>query len=195
MSYIGNCNDVIDWNSIVENLSYTPGLFRGFKTDYEKDVVIKKYENKEHLEYSYLREDKSLDEAYRTNPSLEFYTYTAGKQYSRNVDTMFAQWLGVGFEPALSWISRVPPGKVAAPHIDDEEVYWSKEKFPNKKLIRYHCHLSPPEMGAAFMVEKECYHMAELGDVYQWPSVDSIHCGANAGTKDKITYHFIGVVK
>jgi hypothetical protein len=193
MSYVGNCSSVIDWNSIVKELDLYEGTFRGFETPYEKQVTIDLVNKKEHLEYDYLRDNDELNKAYSDNKSLEFYTYTAGKEYSKDIDYKFAEWLGV--DVSLSWISKVGVGKVAAPHIDDEEVYWSKNKFPNRELVRYHCHITQPEMGAAFMIEKECYHMKELGDVFIWPSTDSLHCGVNASTKEKFLYHFIGVKK
>lgn len=193
MSYIGNCASIIDWNTVVQELENTTGTFRGFETPYENPVTLDLVDNKAPLEYDYLRDNDDINKAYSENEALQFYTYTAGKSYSRNIDNKFAEWLGV--DVSLSWISKVGVGKVAAPHIDDEEVYWSKEQFPNRKLLRYHCHISSPEMGAAFMVEKECYHMAELGDVFQWPNADSLHCGVNGSTKTKFLYHFIGVQK
>jgi len=193
MSYIGNCDSVIDWKNIVETLQSSKGTFRGFETPYENPVTIDLVNKEAPLEYDYLRDNEEINQAYSNNESLQFYTYTAGKSYSREVDNKFAEWLGV--DPALSWISEVGVGKVAAPHIDDEEVYWSKDQFPNRKLLRYHCHITLPEMGAAFMVEKECYHMKERGDVFQWPSPDSLHCGVNGSVKTKFLYHFIGVEK
>lgn len=193
MSYIGNCASIIDWNNVVQGLKNTVGTFRGYETPYENPVTIDLVNQKAPLEYDYLRDNEDINQAYSDNEALQFYTYTAGKSYSREIDSKFAEWLGV--DVSLSWISEVGVGKVAAPHIDDEEVYWSKEQFPGRKLLRYHCHISPPEMGAAFMVEKECYHMVDLGDVYQWPDVDSLHCGVNGSTKHKFLYHFIGVQK
>ena len=192
MSYIGNCGSIIDWNSVIQELDSCEGTFRGYETPYENPVTLDLVEKEAPFEYDYLRDNEDL-KTYSNNESLQFYTYTAGKSYSREVDNKFAEWLGV--DTSLSWISKVGVGKVAAPHIDDEEVYWSKQQFPGKELVRYHCHISSPEMGAAFMVEKECYHMKQLGDVFQWPSVDSLHCGVNGSTKTKFLYHFIGVKK
>jgi hypothetical protein len=194
MKHVGNCSWFINWNKLVDELPEV-ATFRGFETSdtYENPTTIARVEKGETLEYEHVRDQGDLVSAYENNDSLEFVTYSAGKHYPRKIDQLFADWLGV--DPAISWISRVGVGKVAAPHIDDEECYWTREHFPNRKLTRYHCHISPPEIGAAFMIEKECYHMLEIGDVVKWPSIDSLHCGVNGSVKDKLLYHFIGAEK
>lgn len=195
--YIGNCSKVIDWNSIITSLKTAPSVFREFDNPYETPSVIEKIakEGKESLEYDIYRENE-IGRAFEKTPEVvQFYTFHCGEAYQKDLEKKFADWIGV--KSFMSWISKVIPGKCAAPHIDDEEIYKAEICGISKnKLVRYHCHVSPPMLGAAFMLENgDCFHMEEQGSVYKWPKPDALHCGMNAGYKPKYTFHFIGVVE
>ena len=64
MSYIGNCDSVIDWKNIVETLQSSKGTFRGFETPYENPVTIDLVNKEAPLEYDYLRDNEEINQAY-----------------------------------------------------------------------------------------------------------------------------------
>ena len=194
--YITNTGDIVDWDDVISSLDNARGDVRGFITPYENETSKSRIADKgqESLEYDYLRDPQSeINQAFSKNPeSLEFTTYIRENSYGKQLDKNIGKLLGCKI--FLSWISKVETGKCVAPHIDDEEIYFANSQHPKEKLVRYHIHVSKPNMGAAFFLEKDCYYNEQQGSVFQWPAIDSLHCGMNAGTKPKFLYHAIGVV-
>ena len=194
--YITNTGDLVDWNELITSLSNIEGRVYGYVTEYEYESTLERIDEQgnNNLEYDYLRDPKGeINQAYAKTPdSLEFISYTRENGYEKDLDKKLGKLLGC--EIFLSWISKVNPGKCVAPHIDDEEIYFANSRHPKEKLVRYHVHVSKPSMGAAFFIGNDCYHAEEQGSVYQWPAIDSIHCGMNAGTKPKFLYHALGVI-
>ena len=195
--YITNTGDIVDWDDIIVSLANARGDVRGFETPYENETSKSRIakEGEESLEYDYLRNpENEITRAFADNPeSLEFTTYIRENSYGKELDKKISKLLGC--EIFLSWISKVETGKCVAPHIDDEEIYFANSRHPKENLVRYHIHVSKPNMGAAFFIGEDCYYHEEQGSVFQWPAIDSLHCGMNAGTKPKFLYHAIGVIR
>ena len=99
------------------------------------------------------------------------------------ITLLFVGFIGRAFEVEKEF--NLSPG---------EEIYFANSKHPKEKLVRYHIHVSKPSMGAAFFIGDDAYHAEEQGSVFQWPAIDSIHCGMNAGIKPKFLYHVLGVI-
>jgi len=187
--YIGNTINLIDWDIVIENLSKIKGEFRGYETPYERETSLESTE----LEYDYLRSpDNEIEQTYsKIQDVIEFYTFTPGKDYETVIHNKLEELIKC--QIFTSWISKVDPGKCVAPHIDDEEIYWAQSKFKREQLVRYHVHISKPYLGAAFMIDSDCYYMEEQGSVYEWEDIAEIHCSMNAGTRPKYILHVIGV--
>jgi len=195
--YITNTGDIVDWNKIISDLDNCVGSVYGYESDYEYDTTKQRIESggEQSLEYDYLRDPQGeIQKAFENNrENLEFTSYTRENAYGKELDKKIGKHLGC--EIFLSWISKVDPGKCVAPHIDDEEIYFANSRHPKENLVRYHIHVSKPNMGAAFFIGEDCYYHEEQGSVFQWPAIDSLHCGMNAGTKPKFLYHAIGVIR
>jgi|TARA_B110000503_G_C7146460_1_gene413226 hypothetical protein len=206
-NFIGNSSDVCNWPALLKRLETRPGIHRdsddnsGYnKVIYTNRTTLKRQEENRTLDYDHLRDPKhELNQAYNTTTGaqISFNTYdpVSGDYSERDYGLKIAKWLGCNY--LLSWVSEVNTGETVPPHVDDEEVYHAleKTKLPLDKIVRYHIHLSEPSYGAVFIVENSVYHMANQGDVFQWPSADSIHVGANASAQKKLTYHFMGYPK
>lgn len=194
--YITNTGDIVDWDEFIVSLENVEGRKYGYVTEYEYESTLERIDEQgnNNLEYDYLRDPQGeINKAYAKTPdSLEFISYTRENGYSKDLDKRIGKLLGC--KVFLSWVSKVNPGKCVAPHIDDEEIYFANSKHPKEKLVRYHIHVSKPSMGAAFFIGDDAYHAEEQGSVYQWPAIDSIHCGMNAGVKPKFLYHVLGVI-
>jgi len=200
-NFIGNASHVCDWPALLERVKSRPGIHRdnsdndGYnKVIYNEKNTLRRQKRQE-LEYDYLRDpDHELNRAYGDKNNINFNTYdpASGDYNEKDYGVKLAKWLDCKY--ILSWISEVSVGTTVPAHVDDEEVYHALErtKLPVEKLVRYHVHLSPPSYGAVFIVEDAVYHMANQGDVFQWPSADSIHLGLNGSSELKLTYHFMG---
>lgn len=183
--YIGNCSEAVNWNEVLQCLSQHQPEKHGYNNPYGIDHD---YHDIDPLHLKGIETYKDRQEA------VEFFTYVNGKEYSMDVNDKFAEWLGC--KPFLSWISRIDPGRCVPPHIDYDDVIMLEEAgIPENKWVRYHCHISEPEIGAVLMLEDgSSYHMEKQGDVFQWPSVKSVHSGMNAGWKSKYLFNFIGII-
>lgn len=201
-NFIGNSSDVCDWPALLERVKTRPGIHRdnsdnsGYNLHYRDKTTLRRQERGE-LEYDYLRDpEHDLNKTYGNANNINFNTYDPLRDYNdKDYGHKLAKWLDCNY--ILSWISEVSTGTTVPAHVDDEEVYHALErsKKPIDQVVRYHIHLSPPSYGAVFIVEDAVYHMANQGDVFQWPSADSIHLGLNGSTELKLTYHFMGVKK
>ena len=183
--YIGNCSEAVNWNEVLQCLSQHQPEKHGYNNPYGIDHD---YHDIDPLHLKGIETYKDRQEA------VEFFTYVNGKEYSMDVNSKFAEWLGC--KPFLSWISRIDPGRCVPPHIDYDDVIMLEEAgIPEENWVRYHCHISEPEIGAVLMLEDgSSYHMEKQGDVFQWPSVKSVHSGMNAGWKSKYLFNFIGII-
>jgi hypothetical protein len=182
--YIGNCLDIIDWDSVILELEKTTPERHGFENPYGIDHD---YHDIDPLHARAI-------EVYKDNPtSVEFFTYTNGDHYSHDINEKFSAW--VGCKTFHSWISRINPGKGVPPHIDYDDVIQLEElNIPREKWLRYHCHISKPELGSVLMLgDGSSYHMEDQGSVYQWNTLEDVHTGVNIGWSPKFLFNFVGI--
>jgi hypothetical protein len=193
--YITNTKDFIDWDQIINDLGTYTGSTYGYHYDYENKHTHQKISEsgEKSLPYHDLRDPNG--EIYKafenTKESLEFTAFYVKNGYEKELDEKVESLLNCKI--FFSWISKVNPGKCVLPHIDDEEIYHACSVYDKAQLVRYHIHVSKPSIGAAFFIDEECYYFEPQGTVYQWPQIDGIHGGMNAGTKPKFLYHVIAV--
>jgi hypothetical protein len=77
----------------------------------------------------------------------------------------------------------------------DSEMFILLPEEENKKkgnLIRFHLHLSKPENGHVFIVEKEIFYNIPQGNVYRWNNLSAWHAGTNCGIVPKYLFSFKG---
>lgn len=86
-----------------------------------------------------------------------------------------------------AWISRIHPGHFAPMHWDVQD---DEEKLAfQPDIVRFHCHISPPQFGHIFIVEDQCFYNQQQGASYQWTSRKAWHAGTNCGLKPKYLFN------
>lgn len=181
VKYIGNCNSLIDWNSVIHNISAVDPAYVGPRHDLGDEVaghdeVIVPIRG---AGYKFKQEGG--------NASWEM--YFPGQQFSMDVVKIFSEF--VGLESCKScWISKVNPGDVAPWHWDVTE---DIDEYEEEAIKRFHCHIDVPKNGHILIVEDQCFYNEKQGNVYQWPSRRSWHAGANAGLEQKYLFNIWGV--
>ena len=105
LEFVGNCNDIIDWNTIIKDVQ-----------DQEGKCACK------YLPVKDVPELKEIDDALSTigsynRESIEWINYYPGKEFSMEIAEKFGEFVGA---PRMikSWISKIYPGKTAPWHWD-----------------------------------------------------------------------------
>jgi hypothetical protein len=179
VKFIGNCSDIIDWNSVIADLEKQEPGYIGPRHDVGYDVPGVEEVARPLRDAGY----KMGHEGGNARWGMFF----PGTHFDKLVVDKFLQFVGI--EDYINcWISKVAPGDVAPWHWDitDDEATLALE---SKGLVRFHCHVSPPTHGHIFIVEDTCLYNRAQGDVFQWPDRKSWHAGANAGLTPKYTFN------
>lgn len=180
LKFIGNCNHIIDWNSVIEGLTKEayvgPRHDVGSGVDGVDEVIVPM----KHAGYVFRKDGGNAG----------WNMYFPGTEFPAEVAEKFMSF--VGLNSFLScWISRVDPGDCAPWHwdiTDDEYTLQSKEN-----IKRFHCHIDIPRDGHIFIVEDTCFYKEKQGNVYQWEDRKSWHAGANVGLTPKYLFNIWGV--
>jgi hypothetical protein len=173
MKFITNTAKIIDWDYEISILSNGTTL-----TYNEKSF------NKNLPQFAEL--DRLWVEAgYRHNcDSIEWTNYFPRQElidcFSKIVET----------NPWMVWFSKIRPGKMAPWHVDAHSRI--EEILSLGTPVRYTCYVQDPHVGHVSIVEGHCIYKPNKGDIYQWPSYDSWHCGLNGGLADKYMFNFWG---
>lgn len=176
MELIGNCSNEIDWDheiSILDNgvtLVYNDQSFdKSLPQFAEMDRVWRE------AGYEYNTE------------SIEWTNYFPRKEL---ID-VFSKI--VGLEPWMVWFSKIRPGKMAPWHVDAHSKIDDLLAIGDPK--RFTCYVQDPHYAHVSVVEDHCVHLPNKGDIYQWPSYESWHCGVNAGLSDKFMFNYWGFLR
>lgn len=181
LEYVGNCNKLIDWTSLISKLENQQSAYIGPRHDVGHDVPGVEEVAKPLRDAGYKMKSEG------GNASWDM--YLPEKNFDKSVAEDFCRFVGMK-DYINCWISRVKPGDVAPWHwdvTDDEQTLKA-----NKDIVRYHCHISPPEPGHILIVEDTCLYNIEQGAVYKWPSRTSYHAGSNAGLVPKYIFNIWG---
>jgi hypothetical protein len=176
--FLGNCNHIIDWNNIIQDLSTQvastigPILGEGYKDEYIPESIPnpKKF-----------FETKKIwtESGYKSSAhggSAEWHMFYPGINFDRSVVDKFIEFYKIdNFHQC--WISMILPGKCAPWHVDQYN--------QDENTKRYHCHIGPLETGHVFMIDEEYYINSSQGDTYVWNDIYSWHAGFNAGRNPK----------
>ena len=182
--FIGNCNHIIDWNSVLQDVSNTTPAYSGpiHRIDDKVEGVCE-------IGVSwYIGGYTNAAEGGVAGWDM----YHAGKQFDMMIVDQFAEYVKMDIV-LETWISRILPGKMAPWHWDTNDK--NVEYDSMNKLVRFSCHVSPPTPGHVFIIEDDCYYNQAQGNTYQWPSRRSWHAGANFGVTPKYLFNIFGIVK
>lgn len=180
-NFIGNCNHLIDWNSVIASVDNSLPAYIGPRHDVGHAVegvteVVKP-----------IRDAGYKFKAEGGNASWEM--HFPETQFPIEIAEKFAEF--VGLDSYINcWISKVLPGDVAPWHWDitDDESTLNA----GKDLKRFHCHIDTPKPGHILIVEDHFFYNEAQGNVYQWPDRKSWHAGANAGLTPKYLFNIWG---
>ena len=146
MKYISNCSDLIDWDSVLEEISDKPGRVLHF--------------NEQTFNFTLPGFDKMLKEwetaGYKYNdPSIEWINYFPGSEFSMDVQYKFNEI--VQAEPFMVWISRIKPGRMAPWHFD---AHSRIHELEGKNIVRYTCYIQKPTFGHVSIVGDSCIYLS-----------------------------------
>jgi len=178
---MGNCNSIIDWTSLINDLEKQQSAFVGPRHDVNMDVPGVE-------EVARPLRDAGYKMAHEGG-NLRWDMFLPNDNFDESIVLKFMEFVGME-SYTNAWISRVLPGDIAPWHwdvTDDEKTLDSQKQFD-----RYHCHISPPAPGHVFIVETQCLYDQLQGEVYKWPNRKSWHAGANAGLVPKYIFNIWG---
>src|SRR6056300_101930 len=176
LEFVGNCNDILDWNAIIKEVQ-----------DQEGKLACK------YLPVKDVPELKEIDDALSTigsynRESIEWINYYPGKEFSMDVAKKFGEFVGA---PRMikCWISKIYPGKTAPWHWD-WDVDW-KKNVAQGTPIRFTAMINPPAPGQVFIVNDTALYNEKQGDVHKWPDFKSYHAGTNCGLEPKFNFNYL----
>jgi len=177
VKYVGNC-DVIDWKLLLKQLQDQAPAYVGprHKAGDPVDGVDELAEMWKNAGY------KTIHEGGNAGWDM----YLPGTNFSEEIALQFANWLGLTNYTNV-WISRIHPGKMAPWHWDVTD---NETTLKGKEIVRYHCHMTEPEVGHVLIVDNHCLYNQQIGNTYQWDSRTSWHAGANCGMTPKYLFNF-----
>jgi hypothetical protein len=180
--YYGNCNNIIDWTTLVKSLKTQEPAYvgprhkRGDKNALGIDEVAGVWEGAGYVP------------VYQGG-NARWDMFFPGKNFSDDVVDAFAKFVGLS-SYTNAWISRVNPGDVAPWHWDvtDDEVTLDA----TSEIVRFHCHIQLPEetIGHSLIVDDQCFYKEAQGSVYKWASRKSWHGASNCGPEPMYLFNF-----
>jgi hypothetical protein len=179
MKYIGNCKDIINWDSVLEEIKDKPGTV----LHYNEQTFNKDLKGFDKMAFEWANAGYQINDA-----AIEWINYFPGGDFSISVQEQFQQI--VDAEPFMVWISKIKPLRMAPWHFD---AHTKIDELKDKNVVRYTCYIQQPTPGQVSIVEDTCVYMPEQGSIYQWPSHESYHCGMNGGYTDKYMFNYWGL--
>jgi hypothetical protein len=181
IKFIGNCNHLIDWNNVIQNIKDADPGYTGPRHDVGQQV-----EGVDEVAKP-IRDAGYKFKAEGGNASWGM--YFPETHFDIAVVHAFMKFTGMT-SYVNCWISKVYPGDVAPWHWDitDDEQTLNATGI----LRRFHCHIDIPRPGHVLVVEDTCFYNEAQGNVYQWPDRKSWHAGANAGLTPKYLFNIWG---
>jgi hypothetical protein len=178
--FVGNCNHLIDWETIVTSLNSRVPAYTGPRHRNTDDIdgivdIATKWNN---AEYSLVNEGGSAG----------WGMYFANQHFEQEVVDIFARFVGIS--PVNAWISKISPGQIAPWHWDANDAEREYATMPD--MLRFSCHISKPTPGHVTVIEDVCLYGQAQGNTYKWPSRKSWHAGGNFGVVPKYLFNMFG---
>lgn len=186
VTYVGNCLNLIDLDSLVNQVSLSSGTQKNGYNPYSPSMNLSEQLKKEFEKMNslwkaagYLDLNNFIWTNYR--PDIDF-------------DNSYISKLGesLNVTPLNVWISSLTPGCCVPYHTDLEqnEEKWSKQGT----LVRYTVFIDEPKIGHIFLINEDCFHMIERGSIFKWNNWKEYHIGMNCGLERKYMLHIVGVI-
>ena len=137
INYIGNCRNLIDCDSLLEELKSKEGVSRTIETPYGRGSDLT--QNVDAL----CMYNAWKDAGYIDANCVEWINFYPETEFSSNYIDLLSKFLGI--IPKNVWISSIKPGKCVPWHWDIEQNAdeWSKEG----SLTRYTVFIDTPKLG------------------------------------------------
>jgi hypothetical protein len=186
VTYVGNCKDLIDLDSLVNQVSLSKGSERNGNQPYSPSMNLSERLKKEF---------EKMNSTWKAAGYLDLnnFLYTIHKP-EIDFDNSYISKLGesLNVTPLNVWISSLTPGCCVPYHTDLEqnEDKWSKQGT----LVRYTVFIDDPKIGHIFLINEDCFHMIERGSIFKWNNWKEYHIGMNCGLERKYMLHIVGVI-
>ncbi len=180
--FIGNTSNIIDWQSVVDNLSHKIPGYIGPRHSKEDDIIGIKEMDRLWNEAGF----KLVDEGGTAGWDMFF----PESHFDKSLVNMISNFVSI--DPIDCWISRIHPGNMTPWHWDCND---KEDEYSKIKISRFSCHISKPQFGHATMIEDRCFYFQEQGDLWQWPDRTSWHGGINCGFSPKYLFNIFGIPK
>jgi hypothetical protein len=181
--FVGNCNNIIDWESIVSSLILQPPSYIGPRHSETDDIIGISNISKSWNDAGYVLTSNG--------GSAGWGMYFAGDNFDKSIIEIFSNFVGIN--PINAWISCINPGQMAPWHWDANDYEEEYSKMLN--MLRFSCHISKPSPGHVFIVDDLCLYNQRQGDTWKWSSRQSWHAGANCGIVPKFMFNIFGIKK
>ncbi len=175
---IGNCADIIDWDSVIRHIEHQQPAYVG-PSHKEGDPIPGLDGVTDMWKRAGLKTVKE-------GGTVEWDMFLVGVNFDQSVADKFAEFVGINNYNSC-WISRINIGRFSPWHWDvhDNEIELSKRT----DIKRFHCHIGKPAHGHILIVEDKCFYNQPQGEVYQWPARTSWHAGMNCGLVPKYLFN------
>ncbi len=175
---IGNCADIIDWDSVIRHIEHQQPAYVG-PSHKEGDPIPGLDGVTDMWKRAGLKTVKE-------GGTVEWDMFLVGVNFDQSVADKFAEFVGIDNYNSC-WISRINIGRFSPWHWDvhDNEIELSKRT----DIKRFHCHIGKPAHGHILIVEDKCFYNQPQGEVYQWPARTSWHAGMNCGLVPKYLFN------
>jgi len=165
ITYIGNCSEAIDWNSVIKHIETQEPGYIGPRQNWD-DPEVK--------EFADIWKDAGYKPV-REGGSAEWSMFFPGTNFSFEIVEQFAEFYKMS-KWSSAWISRIMPGQCAPWHKD---LQVSRTANPD----RIHCHIDIIDPGHMLIVEDSHLYNQQQGSAYRWDNPLLWHASFNLGRK------------
>jgi hypothetical protein len=180
---IGNTKTKIDWNNLISILENKEPTYIGPRHRKDDDIIgIKDIGKKwDDAGYTLINEGGTVG----------WDMYLPRNDFDFSIVETFCDIVKI--DPINAWISRVRPGHFVPQHWDAND---NEEKYnAMANLVRFSCHIGPPEFGHIFLLENELFYNMPQGTIVKWPARTSWHGSFNIGLQNKYLFNIFGIKK
>lgn len=177
IKFIGNCADLIDWNSVIQEIINKPG--RPITTDRSQ---WKMDTNPVYGELIELWENANFN-----FDSIRWINYFPGGDFDKDVITTLENLLQV--KSVNTWIARIDPGWCTPWHWDTNDDAEQWKLLGN--IRRFMVFIEPPAVGHILATEYGCFYNEAVGNIYEWEDWKMWHAGTNCGLTPKFMLHMV----
>lgn len=185
VTYVGNCNDLVDLDSLINQVSLSKGSARNGNQPYSPSMNLS-----ERLKKEFEKMNSTWKKAGYLDLNNFVYTiYRPDTDFDNLHISKISESLNI--TPLNVWISSLTPGCCVPYHTDLEqnEDQWSTLGT----LVRYTVFIDEPKIGHIFLIDEDCFHMTERGSIFKWNNWKEYHIGMNCGLERKYMLHIVGV--